>query len=358
MAPADMTVVGLLDPFTRRRHDLRFEAWPGPSGKKAARELDGSNWWLLPAVVDADAHMPFIPTGFRNYDLLAALHGGVQHMVIALPYQLARQHQLVDLVAEAKRSVLPSVTPVISVSPDAESADFPSWLLGNLDVIEAHLPAVVKLYTGDPHFAANLDAVRSAGLTPAVFAFTSEDFRALTDCEQGPLHVRHATSRSMVEAVERLPGATCQTSPHLVLPLGPGRRDALTVMPQPPDDDDRRTLAEVLERVNLFASDHVSPPVGAPPGPGLQTQQHFVPALLTMVDGLGLDMRRTWHQVTTAPRQIFGLNGAGGFLVVDPSPQPPVELWPRQQVDRAPYLGSTLRGRVLAVTDGERGVMV
>jgi hypothetical protein len=348
----ETTIHELLDPITRQRHDLSFET-RGPD-----RHLDGSAWWLLPAVVDADAHMPFVPAGLRSYDLLAALHGGVHHMVVALPYQLARQHPLAALVAELGRPVLPAITPLISVSPDGDSAGFPAWLAANREQLRESLVGVVKLYTPDPGFRANLEAVWEAGLKPAVFAYTPEELELVLSIAHAPLHVRHVTSRAMLDAVHGIAGATCQTSPHLVLELQPGRREALTVMPTPPEEPDRRSLAEAVGQVHLLASDHVSPPLGAPTGPGLQTQQHFVPALLTMADRLGLDLDRLWRQVTSAPASVFGLDTTPGSIVVDPAEQPAVGLWPRQRDDRAPYLGSTLRGRVLAVTRGDHAVMV
>jgi hypothetical protein len=358
---SETTIHDLLDPLTGQRRDLHFATVDGlarTGSDRLSRHIDGSDWWVLPAAVDADAHMPFVPAGLRSYDLLAALHGGVHHMVVALPYQLARKHHLPALVADLTRHALPAITPVLSVSPDAESVDFPTWLRAQLGQIHEFLPRVVKLYTGDPNFRRNLEAVREVGLKPAVFAFTPSDFDDLMRTAQSPLHIRHVTSKGMLDAVRSIPGATCQTSPHMALRLHGGRREALTVMPTPPDETDRQSLVATLGQVDVIASDHVSPPLGTPAGPGLQTQQHFVPALLAMAEDFNLDLERLWQQVTAAPASVFGLDTDAGSIVVDPAIQGVAGLWPRQRDDRAPYLGRTLKGRVLAVTRGQSGVMV
>lgn len=77
-----------------------------------------------------------------------------------------------------------------------------------------------------------------------------------------------------------------------------------------------------------------------------------------MAADFGLDLERLWQHVTTGPASVFGLRTEAGSIVVDPALQGATGLWPRQMDDRAPYLGRGLRGRVLAVTRGENGVMV
>lgn len=351
----------LLDPLRGERRDI---VWTGDmvledaNAQLADRHIDASRWWLLPPIFDADAHMPFVATGLRSYDLYAALWGGVSHMVVSLPYHQIREHDLRFLVAELTRTRLPAITPVMSVYPTEESAGFPEWLRSNIEAIGEMLSPVCKLQTPDPNFRRNLEAVWDAGLTPAVFACTPAEFDELMAVAHAPLHVRHASSAAMVDAVHATPGLTIQTSPHLALPLAPGRRQQLAVLPTPPADEDREGLLAVLAKVDLIGSDHVSPPIGEPTGPGLQTQQHFAPALLTLAERTGIPLGDLWAKVTTDSARVFGIRPAPGFLVIDPTSRETVRRWPRQREDRAPYLDSELLGRTIAVAAAGRIALV
>ncbi len=335
-ARSSTTVRNVLDPLTGQRRDVVLNLHRSGCAGPVRRELDGSAWWILPAAIDADAHMPFVPAGIRQYDLLAALSGGVHHMVVALPYQLASVHPLPALIADMTSTALPSITPVLSVGPTTDSEGFPRWLSANIGCIRDLLPGIVKLYTPDPNFQRNLDAVRNAGLKPAVFAYTADEFDLFIESAHSPLHVRHVTSRRMYDRVRAVPGATCQTSPHMLLALAAERREELAVLPTPPNDEDRLSLVSVFDGITVVASDHVSPPIGAPTGPGLQTQQHFTSALLTCVDQFGFDLAQTWQKVTSAPVDVFELSVKPGAILVDPELQAPVELWPRQRLTGLP----------------------
>ena len=89
------TIYDVLDPISAERKSIR---WQGNQlvdvaptlSAVAGREIDGSSFWILPALYDADAHMPHVPFGVRLSDLHRALAGGVAHMNVALPWQLAR----------------------------------------------------------------------------------------------------------------------------------------------------------------------------------------------------------------------------------------------------------------------------
>lgn len=356
--PPTTTIRDVLDPLTGKRRSVQFA---GPRrltsgsqpGRTGDRDVDGSSWWILPALYDADSNLQLLPAGLRRYDLTAALFGGIQHLNAALPWQLLRGHELGAIVAEAGESRLPRISLVLSVSPGDDSAEFPGWLTAHRTEVTELLVPVCRLFTADPHFERNIDAVWSAGLTPAVFCASEADLERLVGRARA-LHFRHATSAAMIEAIRQVPGATVQTSPHLLLPLAPGRRDRLSVLPKPPADADRESLVRELVRgVDVIASDHVSLPLGPPTSPGLQTQQHFLAALLTVCTHYGLDIADLWPKATSAPARVFGVQPEEGFVVVDPGPAPPVEPWPRQAEDRAPYLELELRGRVIAVGSGE-----
>jgi len=356
--PLTTTIRDVLDPLTGKRRSVQFagarQLAPGSQpGVPPGREIDGSSWWILPALYDADSNLQLLPAGLRRYDLTAALFGGIHHLNAALPWQLLRGHDLEAIIGEAGEARLPRISLVLSVTPGDDSAEFPGWLTAHRTEVTELLAPVCRLFTADPHFERNIDAVWSAGMTPAVFCASEADLARLVGRARA-LHFRHATSASMLEAIRQVPGATVQTCPHLLLPLAPGRRDRLNVLPKPPADADRETLVrELVAGVDVIASDHVSLPLGPPTSPGLQTQQHFLPALLTVCSHYGLDIADVWPKATSGPARVFGVKPEEGFVVVDPGPVPPVGQWPRQAEDRAPYLGLELRGRVIAVGSGE-----
>ena len=354
-AESPVTVLrGVFDPLSGERSDIAVQGRQLLAGAEPAdREIDAGSWWRLPAVFDADAHMPSIATGVRAYDLYAARFGGVAQMTVALPYQLLGNRNPAPFVAELAAVEQPVITPVLSVYPTDESAGFASWFDRHQDAL-AGAARVCKLYTPDPNFRRNLDAVWAAGWTPAVFAYSPAELEHLLGYAHAPLHVRHATSGAAVKAVRAVPGATVQTSPHLLLDLALGRRAELAVLPTPPDPEDRAGLVSMLADIDVLGSDHVSPPVGPPTGPGLQTQQHFVPALLTVAEEHGIELADLWPKVTSGPAAVFGVSPMPGFVVVDPTIRTAVGRWPRQRDDRAPYLGRELRGRVIAVSTGDR----
>ena len=349
------TVYDVLDPISAERRSLR---WQGGRLVEVAsslradggREIDGSGWWILPALYDADAHMPHVPFGVRVSDLHRALAGGVAQMNVALPWQLARGKELKPLVADTTRSKLPRLIPLLAVMPSEDSGGFADWLPTHVDELTTVMPGIVKLYSMDPNFEANLEAVLKADLTPMVWNDTEEALAKLTAHVKGPMHLRHATSAGMVSLMQRAANATLQTSPHFLLSLAPGRRGGLSVLPTPPSDRDRHSLTDAfLEQVDVIASDHVAPQIGDPTGPGLQTQQHFLSALLTLCEQNDWPLDRVFDKATKTPARIFDVETPDGFVLVEPNEIRPVEAWPRQGADRAPFLGLDLKGRVLVV---------
>lgn len=354
----------VLDPLTGARRDL---LWAGgaPVAQAAgpAREIDGTELWVLPAIYDADAHMPFVQAGVRAFDRQRGLAGGVAQMNVALPWQQIAHQDLAILVADLTRSALPRIIPLLSVSPDETSAGFPAWLAIHAGEVKDLLPSVCKLYSYDPNFDANLDAVLEAGLKPMIWCATEDGLAHVVGrVPTGPLHLRHATSATMLETMRRATGATVQTSPHFLLPLSDDKRRGLTVLPPPVSDALRLSLASVcMADIDLIASDHGAPGLRRPPGkdsPGLQVQQHFLPALLTLAETEGWDLAALLAKVTTAPAAVFGVEAPRGFTLVDPTWREPVTLWPDQGSDRAPFEGMPLKGRVLAVAGDDHVELV
>lgn len=359
------TVHDVLDPLTGTRHALRWatggalqqaDVWPREEG----RDIDGGHLWLLPALYDADAHMPLVQFGVRQSDLYRAMAGGIGKMNVALPWQLARRLNLRQWVADSA-GCFPVIVPILSVSPDESSADFPQWLRQHIGEVEECLPPVCKLYSYDPNFARNLDAVWASGLKPVVWNSTEEALESVVSrAGDKPLHLRHAVSGGMVAAMRRANLATLQSSPHFLLPLGEGKRESLTVLPPPRPPEDIRSLADcVVEQVDLLSSDHGAPhQSGVSVGPGLQTQQHFLPVLLTLCERYDWPLAAILGKVTDAPSRIFGRSAPEGRLLVDPDYRETVATWPNQAPDRAPYEGLELKGRVLAISNNERVLLV
>ena len=352
------TVYDVLDPIADKRSSVR---WQGDRLLEIAdklstdggREVDGAHLWMLPPIYDADAHMPHVPFGVRQSDLYRAIAGGVCHMNVALPFEDAKEMELSQLVADLGRSQLPAIKPILSVSPVDESSEFPAWLSQHGQEITEFMPPIVKLYSMDDNFERNLDAVLRASLMPMIWHETLEALEKVVSTVDVPIYLRHATSAAMAEVMRSAKQATVQTCPHFLLPLGDERRDALIVLPPPPPDDDRRSLCSVfLDQVDAISSDHNAPGIDKSIGPGLQTQQHFLPALLTICDQNGWPLERVLQKVTTTPASIFGTDLKDGFVLVDPKFDEPVECWPRQSAGRAPFLGMTFKYRIVAIAYG------
>jgi hypothetical protein len=321
-------------------------------------EIDGSGLWILPAVYDGDAHLPLLRVGFRAVDAYSALHGGVGHQNVALSWQLLRSDLAGTLSAmTAALPPVPEITPVLTVD-DEDTGDFADWLKGNVGTLRELVAPVVKLYSRDQHFERNLEAVWASDLTAVVYCYDLPDLDWLVGHTHGPLHHRHATSAALVEAMLST-GSSVQTSPHLLLPLAPGRRDTLTVLPTPPDDAERDSLAAVfLDRVAMLGSDHNAVPPKDPTGPGLQGQQHLLQATLALSRHYGWNLKDVWAKVTSGPSAVFGVPHEQSFVIVDPGYTEMVAPWPLQAADRAPFTGLSLPGRVLAVGYGEHAQLV
>jgi hypothetical protein len=323
------------------------------------RAVDGSGLWILPAVYDADAHLPLLRVGFRAIDAYSALHGGIGHQNVALSWQLLRHGHLAGTLAALAATLppVPAVTPVLTVDDD-DTDDFSDWLKANADTMRELMAPVCKLYSPDPNFERNLEAVWASDLTAVVYCYDRPALDWLVAHTHGPLHHRHATSAELVDLMLST-GSSVQTSPHLLLPLADGRRETLTVLPPPPDDAERESLASVfIDRVALQGSDHNAVPPKAPAGPGLQAQQHLLQTTLAMTRRYGWNLADVWPKLTSGPSQVFGVPHEPGFVIVDPSYTEMVAPWPLQAADRAPFTGLELPGRVLAVGYGEHAVLV
>jgi dihydroorotase-like cyclic amidohydrolase len=222
------------------------------------------------------------------------------------------------------------------------------------------MPPVCKLYSYGDGFWENLDAVFDADLLPIIYCKNFEDVQQVVERARGPVHFRHAVSEALIKTMRQLPGATLQTSPHFLLPLDPAQRHQLVVLPPVPEDDVRQGLLDrFLDEIDLVVTDHNGPPLSAPTGPGLQVAQDFLAALVTACGLYGWPLDRVWAKATAAPAARYGVDLGDTFVVVDPHASRQVGLWPpRQTVERAPYLGTRLAGRVLAIGADDAATLV
>ena len=348
--PAGRTVVlhDVLDPLSGGREDIRLEV-PGPAGPPTG--VDGAGLQVLPGLYDADSHLPVLDLGLRESDRWRALAGGATAVNTALPWHLVRTRPLEAVTSFLAGTAFPRVLPILSVSDSPSSEGFADWLREHgAQVRETWMPTI-KLYSNDPFFRANLEAVWAAGCRAAVYFYDRESFERVATEHAGPVHFRHVTSRAMADLVAARPDSTCQTSPHFLVELPPGRAGELHVLPPVPGGADRDGLRGIVaEQVDLIASDH-NAPVHGNDGPGLDSEQSLLPALLHLVAGGVLDLPTALAKVTTAAAAVFrpaaGLPAAR--IVVDPAGTGPAGLWPGQESRRAAFLGVPLAGTVLAV---------
>ena len=358
------TVHGVLDPLTGTRSDIRWRS-DGTMASSAEqldssqRAINGESLWLIPPLYDADAHLN-LDVGIRRLDSLRALAGGIAQMNVAVPWELTEALGLAALTAELEAETFPRMIPLLSVSPDADTTGFAAWIKANAARFGNILPRLCKLYSYDLNFDRNIEALWRNDIKPVVWCRTPEDLDHVVGLAGNqPIHLRHATSAAMIATMRRAGAATVQTSPHFLLELQQAS-ETLTVWPPVPGGDARRSLVDgARDEIDMIASDHNPLPFSGPvTGPGLQSQQQMLSALLHLVDHNGWTLPDLLSLARDAPARIFGTPAPDGFLLVDPEAEAIVAPWPGQPPDRAPYAGLTLKGRVLAVSNGTRIVLV
>ena len=355
----------VLNPLRNERVSLRIDR--GHVTEQASslapdrgRNVDGSALWLLPSLYDADSQLWVTEIGVRVVDLMVALHGGVGHINASLPWHKLAQFPLDQMAAHLASVDLPAITPMLFVDPDEDSAGFPSWITSHRDELVASAPPICKLYSHDPRFWHNLEAVWEADLLPIVFLYDPETLDPVLErTASRPVHFRHTTSAEMVARMKSVSNVTVQTCPHYLVPITGAHRVQLTVLPAVQDDESRESLTKVfLEELDVLVSDHNAVPIDEPFGPGLQTEQHLLQTVLTLCADNDWPLASALEKVTSGPARVFRNAHREGFVVVDPAYDEPVALWPGQTEDRAPFLGLPLKGRVLALGSERSATLV
>jgi dihydroorotase-like cyclic amidohydrolase len=351
--PVQLTDV--LDPFTGQRSDVTFDV-STPSGGSGRSVIDGSELWALPGLFDADAHLPVLGRGVRETDRWRALAGGVTSLNTAVSWQDVQSLDLDAVTAFFAATDFPRILPILSIADAPSSAEFANWLDKFGEQIRTTWAPMIKIYSNDPHFWTNLEAIWASGCRAAIYFYDEQSYREVLDSD-GPVHFRHTISKSMADEVRARPNSSCQTSPHFLLELPPERPAELHVLPPVPGGGARTSLLTVLaEEVDLIASDHNAPILGNT-GPGLEIQQHLLPALLTLVEQGALELATAIEKATSAAAAIFqpAARLADATIIVDPRSTGPVGLWPGQEARRAAFLGIPLSGTTVAVYEHGRG---
>lgn len=339
----------VLDPLAATRSDVTFDV-PGPVSTDSV--VDGSELWSLPGLYDADAHLPLQQFGIRESDRWRALAGGVTSMNTALPWHVVAPLDLDTVTARFASTTFPRILPILTIADEPSSAGFAAWLADAGEQIRTTWMPVIKIYSNDPNFWPNLDAIWSAGCRAAIYFYDHESYEKVL-ATSGPVHFRHVISKAMADEISDRADSTCQTSPHFLIELAPDRPAGLHVLPPVPGGQARTSLLEVVgERVEVIASDH-NAPVPGNTGPGLEIQQYLLPSLLTLAEQGVLDLATAITMATTAPTEVFApaASLSQARVVVDPRPTGPVGLWPGQEARRAAFLGVPLSGSTVAVVD-------
>ncbi|MGB3481072.1 MAG: hypothetical protein WBB07_02490 [Mycobacterium sp.] len=320
--------------------------------------IDGTELWALPGIYDGDAHIPLLEQGLRHQEIHSPLAGGVSHVNTALQWQQVRHFDVDDIADFCAATRLPRYIPVLSIEPE-DTDGFADWLAGHAEQIRSRWAPVCKLYSPDPNFTANIEAIWRAGLKAVVYAWDDEALEWVAELRGGPLHHRHARSKVSAEIMRSTPGATIQTSPHYLLDLAPDRAERLHVLPPVPGGGDRTSLLDVLEtHIDMIATDDNAPVHGAT-GPGLSSQRYLLAALLTLAEAERIPLSLLWPKVTDAPAAIFGTAALvePSTVIVDPGSRRTIGLETGADM-RNPYVGLELIGEVVAMTSGERGVIL
>lgn len=345
-------VEDVYDPVAEERVDLAVFAAEGtPTAHEA--HVDGSELWVLPGLYDADQHWPVPDFGLRASDAYRALAGGAVHVNTAYSWDRIAPATPSEVAASFEGLCFPQVFPVLSV-PDEGSEGFADWVLAHAAELKETWPPVCKLYSADPHFDRNVEAVWEAGLLVIVYCYDDDAVDHMVEKQGGPLHFRHATSAELLHHMKSRPATTAQTSPHFLVELDPTQASALHVLPPVPGDPDRTSLLGVLDEVEMVGTDH-NAPVPGNEGPGLDVANTFAPALLTIAEDLPGGLAGLLPKATSGPAEVFGTAGRllPSQILVDPRPRVPFTPWPGQEARRSPYVGRELVGTVLgAVQDG------
>ncbi|MCU1497172.1 MAG: hypothetical protein JWM47_1125 [Acidimicrobiales bacterium] len=351
-----LTYENVLDPVSGARSDVAVPLSPDEP-RSAIERIDGSALWSLPGLYDADQHWPVPDEGLRAGDRWRALWGGSLHVNTAYSWDRIAPSTATEVARRFDTLRFPQVFPVLSV-PDEGSEPFARWVVANAAELRETWPPVCKLYSADPHFERNVEAVWEAGLTAIAYCYDDAAVDRLVATTGGPLHFRHATSEGLLRRMKARPNTTLQTSPHFLLALVPDQAAALHVLPPVPGEPDRTSLLSVLDEVEMIGTDH-NAPVAGNDGPGLDVADTLLSALVTLAAEVEGGIAALLPKVTSGPAEVFGTAARllPSRLLVEPSFSFVSSRRPDQEARRSPYLGLPLHGRLVAAITEDRALL-
>ena len=89
--------------------------------------------------------------------------------------------------------------------------------------------------------------------------------------------------------------------------------------PLPEDTLRERFVRETFAEIDVIATDHVA--ADATIGPGLASQQHFLPSLVHLAETAGVDFDSLLAKASTGPAAVFGGHPApDSFAILAPRP--------------------------------------
>ncbi|SAK49027.1 hypothetical protein AWB77_01092 [Caballeronia fortuita] len=323
------------------------------------RALDASRWQVHPALYDADTLLTLRDARLDENDREIALAGGVARLNASIGWQrMADREDAAALLRMARDSVMPRVRLLLSVMPDHDTSGFAAWFAEfapHAPTEDGTLVRACKLYGREPHFQRNLDAVWDADWLPVVFTADPRAVLAQAAQRQCAVVFRHAASAADVDAMHAGPALDVSrwvaSSPQYLLPVEASRRASLIVRPPLSDDTTRDALLARFNEIDLIATDHVAR--GSTTGPGLQSQHHFLPALLTLADSLDVPAHAVLGRASSRPAMLFGqdpTDWAAALVSTDPPREGSVS---GIDAARDPFNAASFKPRVMAIVHGD-----
>jgi hypothetical protein len=326
------------------------------------KTLDASRWQTHSALYDADTLLALRDARLAESDREVALSGGVARLNASIGWQrMADREEAAALLRMAKDSVMPRVRLLLAVMPDQDTEGFAAWFAtfaANAPLGDGTLLRACKLYGREPHFERNLAAVWDAGWLPVVFTADPRALVARAAALGKPIVFRHAASAADLDAMQAPPTLDVSrwvtSSPQYLLPVDASRRASFVVRPPIADEATRHALLERFAEIDLIATDHVAR--GATTGPGLQSQHHFLPALLTLADELAVPPHIVLGRASSRPAMLFGQDPSDWAVALvsrEPAQPNASTTMPGIDPERDPFATTPFAPRVMAIVHGE-----
>lgn len=323
------------------------------------KTLDASRWQAHPALYDADTLLALRDARLSESDREIALAGGVARLNASIGWQrMADREEAAALLRMAKDSVMPRVRLLLAVMPDQDTEGFAEWFADYAPYAptgDGTFLRACKLYGREPHFERNLNAVWDADWLPVVFTADPGALLARAARRGKPIVFRHAASALDLDAMQAPPTLDISrwavSSPQYLLPVEAGRRASFAVRPPIADEATRQALLARFGEIDLIATDHVAR--GSTTGPGLQSQHHLLPALLTLAAELDVPPHIVLGKASGRPAMLFGQDPTDWAVALVSNDPAPRAAMPGIDASRDPFDTAPFAPRVMAIVHGE-----